>query len=167
MSCLGVHFALAPTEVEKLRSFVNNEDRLNHLMEVVEEEYLSQHPEFHAETDKSWDALHRLLTDGEIDWENGDYPLNHAVMGGEPLYFEDDYIMSLKTPEQVRDIVKALNPITEEEFRRRYFKINQETYPQPLSEEDLGYTWGWFEGVRELYTRAAAANRYVLFTADQ
>jgi hypothetical protein len=36
-----------------------------------------------------------------------------------------------------------------------------------LSEEDLDYTWDWFQEVRELYVRAAAAGRWMLFTADQ
>lgn len=167
MSCLGVHFALTQPEVELLRSFEDEKDRLDHLKEVIEEQYFKQEPDFLAETDKSWDALHRCLSDGELMRDGGDYPLNHVVMGGEPLYFADDYIISLKSREQVQEISKALEQITEEELRRRYFKINSKTYPTPLSEEDFGYTWGWFEGVRELYKRAATANRYVLFTADQ
>jgi hypothetical protein len=39
MSCLGVHFALTETDVATLRSFTSQEDRLNHLNEVIEEEY--------------------------------------------------------------------------------------------------------------------------------
>lgn len=169
MSCLGVYFALTQPEVELLRSFEDERDRLEHLKEVIEAQYFEQQPDFLAETDKSWDALHRSLSGGELTWEGreGEYPLNHVVMGGESLYSKDDYIIRLKTREQVEDIAKALEPITEDEFRLRYFKINAETYPTPLSEEDFEYTWGWFEGVRELYNRAAAANRYVLFTADQ
>jgi hypothetical protein len=34
-----------------------------------------------------------------------------------------------------------------------------------LSEEDFRYTWDRFQGVRDLYNRAAKASRYVLFTA--
>jgi hypothetical protein len=134
---------------------------------VIEDEYFKGQPEFIAQTDKSWDALHRSLADGELNWESGEYPLNHVVLGGEPIYFEDDYIMSLKTPEQVKDIAKALETIGEDDLRRRYYQINTKTYPHPLDEEDFGYTWGWFEGVKELFKRAAAANRFVLFTADQ
>jgi Domain of unknown function (DUF1877) len=75
--------------------------------------------------------------------------------------------MSLKTPQQVRDIAAALPAITEEEFRRRYFVIDVDSYGSPLSDQDFGYTWEWFQGVRELYSRAARDGRYVLFTADQ
>jgi hypothetical protein len=75
--------------------------------------------------------------------------------------------MSLKTPEQVRDIASALATIDEAEFRRRYFQIDAKSYGFPLSDEDFGYTWDWFQGVRDLYERAAKDGRFVLFTADQ
>ena len=75
--------------------------------------------------------------------------------------------MSLKTPQQVRDIVMALPAISEEEFRRRYFAIDARSYGFPLSDQDFQYTWDWFQGVRDLYTRASQAGRFVLFSADQ
>jgi hypothetical protein len=75
--------------------------------------------------------------------------------------------MSLKTPKQVRDIAAALPSITEEDFRRRYFAIDAKSYGVPLSDEDFRYTWDWFQGVRDLYSRAAQEGRCVLFTADQ
>lgn len=45
--------------------------------------------------------MHRTLAAGPLRYEGGDYPLGLAVIGGEPLYDEDDYIMSLATPAQV------------------------------------------------------------------
>jgi hypothetical protein len=167
MSCLGVHFALTEKEVEHLRSFDDEQERLSHLQEVIEDSYISEESLFAAESDKSWDAMHRTLADGEMSWDGGDYPLNHAVLAGELLYTDSDYIMSLKTPQQVRDIAAALPAVTEAEFRRRYFAIDPESYGMPLSEEDFEYTWDWFQGVRDLYTRAAQEGRFVLFTADQ
>ena len=75
------------------------------------------------------------------------------VLGGELLYTDSDFIMVLKTPEQVRDVATALPGVTEAEFRRRYFGINPDSYGFPLSEEDFGYTWGWFQGVRDFSLR--------------
>jgi len=83
------------------------------------------------------------------------------------LYTGPDYIMSLKSPDQVRDIAAALPTVTEGEFRRRYFSIHPESYDSPLDEEDFGYTWEWFQNVRRLYLKAADEGRHVLFTADQ
>src|SRR2546423_14233286 len=104
MSCLGVHFALTEKEVEYLRSLDDEQDRLEHLQEVIEEHYLNHDKQFAAESDKSWDAMHRALAGGRLSWDGGDYPLNHTILAGELLYTDSDYIMSLKTPEQVRDI---------------------------------------------------------------
>jgi hypothetical protein len=56
---------------------------------------------------------------------------------GELLYTESDYIMSLKTPQRVRDLAAALQNITEEEFQRRYFAIDAKRYGFLLSEEDF------------------------------
>jgi len=167
MGCLRVHYALTEKDAIHLRSLPSEETRLDYVQEVIEEHYFESQPEWKAETDKSWDALHRLLTDGELSWEGGDYPLNHTVLAGELLYTEPDYIMSLKTPQQVRDIAAALSRLNEDEFKRRYFAINADSYGFPLSDEDFGYTWDWFQGVRDLYRGAAKDGRYVLFTADQ
>jgi hypothetical protein len=167
MSCLGVHFALSEDEVAALRAIEDEEDRLAHLQEVIEEEYFADHADLVAESDKAWDALHRVLADGELTWDGGEYPLNHAVLAGELLYTESDYIISLKTPQQVQDIAAALLAVTEAVFRERYYTIDPESYGMDLSDEDLEYTWESFQSVRDLYQRAAAAERYVLFTADQ
>ncbi len=167
MSCLGVHFALTDAEVETLRALPDEQLRLEHLEEVIEKEYFANRSEYLAQSDKAWDAMHRALADGELTWDGGEYPLNHVVLGGELIYTKDDYIMSLKSPEQVRDVARVLPAFTEEEFRRRYYAINKDSYGFPLSEDDFGYTWAWFQGVRDLFLKAAAENRYILFTADQ
>jgi hypothetical protein len=167
MSCLGVHFAVTEDEALHLRSLTDELARLDHLQEAIETRYFVEQPDFKAESDRSWDAMHRALADGQLTWEGGAYPLRHVVLAGESLYSESDYIISLKTPQQVHDIAAALPPITEAEFRRRYFAIDADSYGFPLSEEDFGCTWEWFQGVRELYQRAAAEGRFVLFTADQ
>lgn len=167
MSCLGVHFALTLDEVVLLRELDDEQARLQYLQEVLEETYFGDHPEFKAESDKSWDAMHRTLADGHLTWDGGEYPLNHVVLAGELLYTESDYIMSLKSLQQVRDIASALPAITEDEFRQRYFAIDVESYDTDLTDEDFEYTWDWFQGVRALYLRAAQEQRYVLFSADQ
>lgn len=167
MSCLGVHFAITDEEAKTLRSIRTEEARLEHLQEVIEPHYFEDNPEFKAECDKAWDAIHRALTDGELSWNGGEYPFSHVVLGGDPLYTKPDYIISLKTLEQVRDIATKLSNVSEAEFRQRYFAIHPASYGFTLSEEDFSYTWNYYSGVREFYQRAAAAGRVVLFTADQ
>jgi uncharacterized protein DUF1877 len=167
MSCLGVHFALTAEDVAALQSFSDEKERLSYLQEELEERYFSEGQSYIAESDKSWDAMHRALSDGQLTWDGGTFPLNHAVLGGALLYTDSDYIMSLKPPDQVKAIASALDALTQVEFRRRYDQIDTKSYDGELSDEDFKYTWEWFQGVRQLYRRAAAEARYVLFTADQ
>ncbi len=167
MGCLGVHFALTEVDVETLRSLPDEGSRLDRFQEVIEEDYFADHRDYVAESDKAWDAMHRALTDGQLTWDGGQYPFNHVVLAGELLYTKPDYIMSLKTPAQVRDVVAAIADITEADFRRLYFAIDPDAYGFPLSEDDFGYTWTWFLEVRNLFLRAAKEGRYVLFSADQ
>lgn len=106
MACLGVHFALTADQVKKLRRFRGDQERLEYLQGELKEQLVGS--EWAFETDKAWDAIHRSLTDGDLTYQNGAYPFSHVILGGEPLYYEDDYIMSLKTPDQVRDVANAI-----------------------------------------------------------
>jgi hypothetical protein len=167
MSCLGVHFALSESEVKRLKELAGDSERRDCLQSEIEESYFADHKHLMCESDKAWDALHRCLTDGMLSYNNGDFPLNHVILGGEPLYFEDDYIMSLKTPHQVAAVASAMDGITESELRSRYFRLNPDESGCPVDEEDFSYNWHWFQTIREFYKRAAAESRHVLFTADQ
>lgn len=172
MSCLGVHFALNADDMAELRQTdLHDEEALQNYLANLEARYLGEEGGEHSvESAKAWDAMHRLLTDGRLEYQNGEYPLNHAVIGGEILIGggeDDTYIISLKTPAQVQDIAQALMTIDEETLRRRYFALDEKAYGYPLSEDDCDYVWDWFQNVRDFYQRAAAANRHVIFTVDQ
>lgn len=167
MACLGVLFSLDEKTVSKLKSFKSDEDRLEFLQEDIEETIMKNEPERFAEFDKSWDALHRSLTDGKFEWENGTFPLNHVILGGQQIYHEDDYIMSLKTPEQVEKIAEAIGTISEDDLRKGYNKIDSKNYGFDLTDEDFEYTWTWFQDSLEFWKKAASEKRFVLFTADQ
>lgn len=167
MACRGVHFALSEAEAGNLRSLPGDEERLEYVQKELEERYFEELRDFLGESDKAWDAMHRALADGHLTWDGGEYPLNHVVLAGELLYEGDDYILSLKSPAQVRDIAAALAPIDEAEFRRRYDLIDAESYQGELADDDFEYTWANFQDVREFYGRAAEGGRVVLFTVDQ
>jgi hypothetical protein len=167
MSCLGVHFALTEDEAKSLCAIEDEQERLSYIVEDLEDRYLAEPATYAAQSDKAWDAMHRTLADGYLNWDGGQYPLNHVVLAGELLYTADDYIMSLKNPAQVRDIAAALEGMTENDFRERYNRIPASNYDAELGDADFAYTWSWFQHVRELYRRAAAEGRPVLFTADQ
>ena len=158
---------MTEAQAKQLASFKSDTDRLAFLQEELEEKIFEEAPELAGESDKAWDAIHRCLTDGNLAYDNGEFPLSHVVLGGVPLYYEGDYIMSLKKPKEVGKIADALNKITEQWLRERYFKIPEGDYGVPLSDEDFQYTWDWLANIKALYARAAERGAYVLFTADQ
>jgi hypothetical protein len=167
MSCLGVHFSLSEEEVRRLKSFSDDSDRLDHLQSEIEEKYFEEHEDRVAQSDKAWDAMHRSLSDGDLSYSAGPYPLRLAVIGGDPIYAEDDYIMSLKTPAEVKDVARALAPITKDEFRKKYDAMDAGKYGCPKDDQDFEYTWEWLTGVTAFYQKAASEGRWVLFSADQ
>jgi hypothetical protein len=101
-------FALLPEEAAALEAIDDEGGRPEHLQNEIEVRYFESARDYLAQSDKSWDAMHRTLADGELAWEGGDYPLNHTVLAGRLLYTGDDYIMSLKTPAQMKDVAAAL-----------------------------------------------------------
>ncbi len=166
MACRAVLFALAEDEAKRLLD-ARSDEALEEAVEEIEERW---DEEWLCELDKAWDGIHRALTDGELAYDNGEYPLNHAILGGQQLYEGDDYIIAFVQAAQVADVAKALEGIRDAQFRERYFKINRENYgaaPKQVSEEDFEYVAGWFEELKAFYAKAAAAGRAVVFTVDQ
>jgi hypothetical protein len=149
MPARGVHFAMTADQFARLLAARGDEQ----VMAVVEDIEEAWDKEFLAESDKAWDAMHRCLTDGSLLYENGEYPLNHCICGGRQLFEGEDYTVSLVTPEQVKDVASALEPVSKAWLRERYFSLlKQEEYEFEIGDEDFEYTWDWFQNVRELFT---------------
>jgi len=167
MSCLGIHFSIDQRTVDILIGFEDEASRVDYVKEEIEPQYFDLHTDWMVESGKAWDAIHRALTDGRLTFNNGSYPLNHVILGGDILYNKSDYILSLKTPRQVKDISQALHQINIDTFRKSYFKINPVEYGCPVNDQDFKYTWSNYEEMVPFWYRAAAEGRYVLFTTDQ
>jgi uncharacterized protein DUF1877 len=163
MPCRGVFFAVTPEQAEQLLA-AKDDERLMSLVEKIEEAWDEEHL---AQCDKAWDAMHRALTDGDLGCGNGRYPLSHCVLGPRQLHEEDDYIVSLVMPNEVQDVADSLKGITAGWFHEQYRSIVPKDYAPEYGEEDREYTWEYFQEVRQLYAKAAAAGRAVVFTVDQ
>lgn len=162
MSCLGVLFALTEADAQRLLAAGDN-DAVMTIIEEIEEKW-DEASLF--QTDKAWDALHRSLSNGTLFIDEGDYPLNRALMGGKHLYDGDDYVVAYVAANEVKDVAAALAPLTEKDLRTRYDAMDVDDYNGEHGEEDFKYTWGKFLGVREFYKKAAAEGRSVVFTVD-
>jgi hypothetical protein len=120
--------------------------------------------EWLQETDKSWDTIHRCLTDGQLHW--GQTPLHKCILGKANLYEGDDYIINFLDPSEVKEVAAAVKGIDRDWLRRKYYSIDTNTYGD-LSDSDFEYTWSWFPHLRDFFQKAAGAGRAMLFTVDQ
>jgi hypothetical protein len=166
MTARGVFFAITKEQAASLEAAEDDEELMD-LVGEIEEEWDEENL---AECDKAWDALHRLLTDGSLEFADdskGADPLSYCVLGPNQLHEGDDYIVSLVEPSEVVRVADALAAIDKATFEHLYRTVVPNDYAPEYGDEDRDYTWGWFEAVRELYRKAAARDRYVLFTVDQ
>ncbi len=166
MAARGVFFAITQEQAAELEAAEHDEE----LMDVVGEIEEAWDADNLAECDKAWDAMHRLLTDGRLEFSEASEaadPLRHCVLGPNQLHEGDDYIVSLVEPAQVKRVAEALEAIDKADFDRRYRTVVPSDYAPEYGDDDREYTWDWFESVRELYRKAADRGRFVLFTVDQ
>jgi hypothetical protein len=163
VGCRGVLFAIDQDEIRALRQATSDKE-IRAFVATVEERWDER---FLAQTDKAWDAIHRCLTDGTLAGGNGSFPLNHCILGGEEFHHGDEYVVTLTEAREVPAVATALQQVTEAFMRQAYDQLDPADYGPTWSEEDLEYTWDWFQEVRDLWSRAAAAKRAVIFTVHQ
>lgn len=160
---LGVHFALTDEEAGRLLALEGNLA----IMAFVEEIEGGADQGRCYSSDNSWDALHRCLSNGTIYYDEGDYPLNRAVLGGKHLYDADDYVVAYVAPNEVKDVAAAMSSISDQDLRTRYDLIDPDDYDGKHGGEDFKVTLEKFQGLRDFYQKSAAAGRAVVFTVEQ
>ncbi len=130
-------------------------------VEAIEERW---DREWLYETDKVWDAIHRCLTDGKLEY--GRSPLHLCVLAHDNICEDEDYAVCVAEADEVKQVVVAISGIDEAELRRRYDTFDFEAYDGTKSDDDFRYTWENFAPLREFFTKAAADNRAMMFTAS-
>ena len=85
MRDLAVLFALSKEEAESFKT-VPRAVRSDYMHDNIEDIFFDEHLEYTQELETSWDAMHRMLTDGSLDVQNQCPPLCNVIMGGEILY---------------------------------------------------------------------------------
>ncbi len=169
MACRGVYFALTTEESQRLLAASSDQ-----VVDIIKEEIEQRwDKEWLEEADKSWDAIHRCLTDGSLRCR-GKVVLEKFVLGGKQLYDGNDYIVSYLPPDDVKTVSAAAGSITIDWFRLKYFGLKKlvlgidiSDYGGHIGEEDFEYTWTYFLEIRKFFQKAAAAQRPVIFTVDQ
>lgn len=98
MACRGVLFSIDQEAADALLGLDSDEARAEHIQQVIEEDYFANRSGCLAETEKSWYRVHRVPTDGNLEWDNGTYRWNHVIVGGELLHEGSDNIVTTKPP---------------------------------------------------------------------
>lgn len=163
LTALGVFFAITSEEAAALQQAADD-DALIELVEQIEDAWDDDNL---AECDKAWDAMHRLLTDGALEYGNGPEPLCHCVLSPHQLHEGDDYIVGLVAPDKVKEVARALAEVTQASFDERYRTVVPKDYAPEYGDEDREYTWEYFQALRDLYEKAANRDRFMLFTVSQ
>jgi hypothetical protein len=167
LSTLGVHFALDSKDLQRVLDAPDPESLLELVRESIEDTHLDN-DEWSHHTETSWNAIHRCLTNGRLEYEAGPWPLAYGVLGGQHLYGGDeDSIVMLVLPEQVAEAAQALGGISKDWLRERYFGMDAEACGFALKEKDFEFTWENFSGLPGFFSRAAAAGRAVIFTSEE
>jgi len=167
MACRAVCFALTEADFNRLRAAKGKDEAVLEIAEEIDERC---DEDWLCQLDKAWDGIHRVLTDGKLEWANGTYPLNHAILGGEQLHEGEDEIITLVTPAQAKDVAAALEIFTESDKEAGYRRINPHDYgvvPTQMSDDDREYVFAYLNDLTVFYRKAADAGRAVLFTVDQ
>ncbi|MCL2535027.1 MAG: YfbM family protein [Nocardiaceae bacterium] len=163
MTARAVLFALNAYDTERLLACGDDGERSG-LVGEVEERWEEDHL---CELDKAWDAMHRCLTDGDLAFDNGEFPLSHVVLGGVPLHEDDDYLICYVTAEQVPEVAAALDPLDGQWLRDRFATLTFDDYEGAGDADDIAYTVAFLDDLKDFYRTAARNGRAVIFTVDQ
>jgi hypothetical protein len=112
-----------------------------------------------------WDPIHRCLTEGELDPAAGDFPLNHAVLGGKQLHQATDYTAVLIRPDMIRFIADALEELEEGDTRKKFFALSSTSYKAALDEKRFMEMWLKIQDLKVFFQAAAENMEAVVFTA--
>ena len=163
MSCLGGLSAIQKKELDKMR-VLSQEGKIVPYLEEMEQVYS-------CELWQAWDAIHRALTNGKLEYGSANAPGCWVILGGELLYGncpeESDHIITCKSPDQVQQVAQFLQTLTAEKFRELYFAIDPAEYGMTPDEDDFGFTWGYLEDSIEFWQNAAQKKLWVIFDASQ
>jgi uncharacterized protein DUF1877 len=111
-----------------------------------------------------WDPLHRCLTEGELDANAGELPLNQTILGGRQLHQGVEWTAAMVRPDMTTFVAEALADLKEDEFRTKFFALNPVSYGRPIDEKHFMEVWVALRQVTVFYEASAENLEAVVFT---
>lgn len=160
----GYHIALGREHAKRLFSLKDDQEILKFLEELKASPEMKKSGRL-LDSGTAWDALHRCLTEGELDPAAGDFPLNHAILGGKQLHHGSDTAAVLIRPDMTRFIADGLAEIDEADFRQKFFALKKDSYKLPIGEKEFVQIWIVLQDLQVFFQAAADNLEAVVFTA--
>ena len=162
MAALGIHCALP----DSLADLVNQLALAEEVADLMDDHFQElQVGGWILESGNGWDSVHRCLNDGRM--AHGTSVGHLCILGSGEIWDGEDWIVNFLDPDEVREVANHISNVSVDELRRGYALVEQDKYPFPKGDEDFHHTWRLFVELQEFYKRAAGANRWVVFLADQ
>ena len=159
----GYHIALSREHAKRLFGQKDDENLRKFLDELVADPGMKKSGRL-FDSGTHWDALHRCLTEGELSAAAGEFPLNHAVLGGKQLHHGGDSVAALVRPDMTNFVAEGIGEVTEEELRKSFFGLPV-SYTQPKDEKTFMAIWLCLQNLKDFYDAAAENLEAVVFTA--
>jgi len=160
----GFHIALGREHAKTLFGIKDDAALLKFLDELKTRPDMKKNGRV-LETERLWDPIHRCLTEGELDPAGGEFPLNHAVIGGKQLHKGADCVAVLVRPDMVRFVSDALSELTEEAMRPKFFGLPKAACATPQDEKNFMALWLALKDLQVFFEAAADNLEAVVFTA--
>ncbi len=160
----GFHIALSREHAKRLFAIKDDPSLLKFLEELKSMPDLKKSGRI-LDLGTAWDPIHRCLTEGELDPAGGDFPLNHAILGGKQLHKGADSTAVLVRPDMTQFIADALEELTEDDIRTKFFALNPQSYQQPIDEKHFMQTWIVLQTLKDFYLATAENMEAIVFTA--
>lgn len=161
---LGYHIALSRDNAKRVFAVSDDAALLSLIEEFKGSKELRKNGQL-VDCKRTWDALHRCLTEGTLDPTGGEIPMNHAILGGKKLNKGPEFIAVLVRPDLTPFVAEALHNIKEPDFRQRYFALGNHGYEQPINEKEYALVWHHLQELRTFFEYCSEERFAVLFTA--
>jgi hypothetical protein len=110
-------------------------------------------------------ALHRVLTNGTLEPEAGEYPLNHAVLGGRVLGHENGFAVILKRPDMCPHIAAGLSKVKPETIESSLAQL-RDTQPETYAGIESSDVALLLAKLTALFQSAAQGSEAVILVRD-
>ena len=166
MAGLGFHIALSRDNAKRVFAVPNDTALLALIEEFKNSKELRKNGQV-VECKRTWDAIHRCLTEGTLDPTGGEVPMNHAILGGKQLNKGNEFIAVLVRPDLTPFVAEAMHDMKEPDFRQRFFALGQHGYDQPINEKEYTLVWHHVQELRSFFEFCSEERFAVLFTAKK